>query len=94
MTTTTATSGKQLFRSFHTESSNEENARLLTADPKTVDYELIYFKISCLAATARHLFAFGKINWKNSFPTDWDEEKYDSPFGLTPLLHIRSQGKE
>jgi len=56
------------YRTFHTETSNEVNARILSADPSEAEYDVLYFEISCIAATARHILEYGGAKWTNRFP--------------------------
>ncbi|KAG0003562.1 Glutathione S-transferase S1 [Modicella reniformis] len=82
-------------RSFHTETSNEANARAVSADPSNAKYDLLYFQISCIGATPRHILSYGKANWTNRFPKDWKgNEEYDTPFGVMPVLTVRTDNEE
>ncbi|KAF9586128.1 hypothetical protein BGW38_009398 [Lunasporangiospora selenospora] len=81
----------KVYRSFHTEGqSNEENSRILNAT-KDVEYEIMYFDITCMAATARTILALSNTKWTERNPVDWtDVEEYDCPFGVMPLLKIKT----
>ncbi|CAO3574795.1 unnamed protein product [Mortierella alpina] len=82
----------QRYRFFHTEVSTEETSRILEADPKSVEYDLLYFDITCIAATPRYILSYGKAKWNDRFPKEWDEkEVYDCPFGVMPVLHVKSE---
>jgi len=58
----------QHYRFFHNEASNEETSRILEADPKSVEYELVYFDFSCVAATPRYILSYGKAKWSDKHP--------------------------
>ena len=58
----------QRHRFFHTEVSTEETSRILEADPKSVEYDLLYFDITCIAATPRYILSYGKAKWNDRFP--------------------------
>ncbi|KAH7052496.1 hypothetical protein BKA57DRAFT_490769 [Linnemannia elongata] len=82
-------------RSFYSNVSSEENARILT-EPNP-SYRLMYFDCASVAATARDILAFGKASWTNQCPTDaeWDDNKFPTPYRVMPLLNIiASDGKE
>ncbi|KAF9365308.1 Glutathione S-transferase S1 [Mortierella sp. NVP85] len=82
------------YRTFHTETSNEVNARILSADPSEAEYDVLYFEISCIAATARYILEYGGAKWTNRFPKDWENEEYDTPFGVMPLLTVKTNEGE
>ncbi|KAF8938792.1 hypothetical protein EDD21DRAFT_374699 [Dissophora ornata] len=83
------------YRFFQDGSSNEVKSRILNADPRSVEYEVLYFQISCIAATARHILEYGKASWTDRYPKDWkSSEKFDTPFGMMPVLQIESDEGE
>ncbi|KAG0208590.1 Glutathione S-transferase S1 [Mortierella sp. GBA30] len=82
------------YRSLHVPST-EEASRILESDPKSVEYELLYFEISCLGATARNILSYGKCKWQDRFPKEWNEqEEFDCPFGVMPVLIVKSEEGE
>ncbi|KAF9989336.1 Glutathione S-transferase S1 [Mortierella antarctica] len=82
----------QHYRLFHNEVSTEETSRILEADPKSVEYDLLYFDFTCIAATPRYILSYGNAKWNDRFPEEWkNKEEYDCPFGVMPVLHIRSE---
>ncbi|KAI1321804.1 Glutathione S-transferase S1 [Mortierella claussenii] len=88
---------KKHYHFFHTESSNEENALVLTADAKDLEFEVQYFGVSCIGSTPRYILALNKTSWKNNSAQTWFEDPdqpYGTPFGVMPVLRVRSQGLE
>ncbi|KAG0356822.1 glutathione S-transferase [Gamsiella multidivaricata] len=82
---------KPHYRFFQTESSNEENSRILDADHNDVEYEILYFQISCVGATSRSILAYGKAKWTNRFPQEWEgNEEFETPFRAMPILTVQS----
>ncbi|KAG0253879.1 Glutathione S-transferase S1 [Mortierella polycephala] len=80
------------YRSFHADISTEKSSRILAADPRSVEYELMYFDITCVGASPRYMLSYGKANWHDKFPKTWDDkESHDCPFGVMPVLHVKSE---
>ncbi|KAF9185996.1 Glutathione S-transferase S1 [Haplosporangium sp. Z 767] len=76
-----------------------QTSRLLkTVDPKDLEYEILYFPISCVGATPRHILTYGKANWHNKHPDDFfgaeSLEKFDCPFGVMPKLTIKAAASQ
>ncbi|KAF9574285.1 Glutathione S-transferase S1 [Mortierella alpina] len=92
MSSPTTTTTTQHYRFFHNEGTTEETSRILEADHKSVEYDLFYFDFSCVAATPRYILSYGKAKWNDQHPKEWeDKEEYDCPFGVMPVLHIKSE---
>ncbi|KAK9759984.1 hypothetical protein K7432_016439 [Basidiobolus ranarum] len=54
-------------------------------------YELFYFPSPGLSETIRILLEYGKVEWSERNPTNWQEEKLTTPFGFLPVLTERDQ---
>ncbi|KAG0305636.1 serine palmitoyltransferase component, partial [Dissophora globulifera] len=98
-TTLDMSSTEEHHLSFHNGASDKDNSRILNTDPKDLEFEVYYFKISCVAATAKHILAYGKANWTERFPDPktWEEsgeEKFETPFGVLPILRVKSESNE
>lgn len=77
------------YRSFLSETSHEEQSRILTGPAK---FELTYFNFTCIGATPRYLLAYAKADWVDNQidPNTFDEEQaHDLPFGVTPVLKVQ-----
>ncbi|KAG0215949.1 Glutathione S-transferase S1 [Mortierella sp. GBA30] len=86
------TDPKPHYRFFQPESSTDEASLILCADRKDIEFELMYFDFTCMAATARHILSFGKANWHDRFPIVWKtKEEFECPFGVMPVLNIKSE---
>ncbi|KAG0234601.1 hypothetical protein B0O80DRAFT_431806 [Mortierella sp. GBAus27b] len=82
-------------RSFHTETSNSVNALVLSAEPSQAEYDILYFQISCIGATPRHILGYGGAKWTNRNPKDWKgDEEYETPFGVMPVLTVKTKDGE
>ncbi|KAG0203493.1 hypothetical protein BGX28_004246 [Mortierella sp. GBA30] len=75
-------------RSFRTKTSTEENARVL-AQPD-VAYQLLYWDVASVGATARDILSYGRAKWSNQLVTDdeWGSGKIATPFRVVPILNI------
>ncbi|KAK3834663.1 MAG: hypothetical protein JOS17DRAFT_737379 [Linnemannia elongata] len=75
--------------------SAEENSKTLT-DPETT-FRIVYWEISCIAATARDMIAYGKATWtdeSHKMAVGWNE-KIATPYNVLPLLNVSApDGKE
>ncbi|KAK9765483.1 hypothetical protein K7432_006168 [Basidiobolus ranarum] len=49
-------------------------------------YELYYFALPGRGEAIRLILEYGKANWTERSPTDWKEEKPNTPFGCLPVL--------
>ncbi|KAF9307550.1 Glutathione S-transferase S1 [Linnemannia elongata] len=75
--------------------SAEENSKTLTG-PETT-FRIVYWDISCVAATARDMLAYGKAIWTDEVhnKTDGWNERIATPYEVLPLLNvIAPDGKE
>ncbi|KAK9765868.1 hypothetical protein K7432_005452 [Basidiobolus ranarum] len=58
-------------------------------------YELYYWPATGRGEAIRLLLQYGKANWSERHPTNWPEEKPNTPFGCLPvLIEHREDGSE
>ncbi|KAF8942292.1 Glutathione S-transferase S1 [Haplosporangium gracile] len=68
--------------------SAEENSKTLTGPDTT--FRIVYWDISCIAATARDMLAYGNATWTDEthkILTDW-YGKISTPYKVLPLLNV------
>ncbi|KAI9241095.1 hypothetical protein MVEG_01429 [Podila verticillata NRRL 6337] len=51
-------------------------------------FKLLYFQINGLAGTSRDIMAYGDAEWESIFPSNWREERNNTPMGCLPILFI------
>ncbi|KAF9351409.1 hypothetical protein BGX26_010580 [Mortierella sp. AD094] len=68
--------------------SSIELAKAFT-DPRPASYKLEYFHVSGVGGVPRDILSYGGADWEDKVLTNWPEE-INSPFGVFPVLHIRT----
>ncbi|KAF9932148.1 hypothetical protein FBU30_008835 [Linnemannia zychae] len=71
-----------------------EVTKSLTTDPSRASYKLEYFDVSAVGSVPRDILAYGDAQWEDLPLTNWPAE-VKAPFGLFPVLHIKTaDGRE
>ncbi|KAG0241726.1 hypothetical protein B0O80DRAFT_241760 [Mortierella sp. GBAus27b] len=60
-------------------------------DPRPASYKFEYFDVWGVGAVSRDMLAYGNADWQNLPITNWPAQKA-APFGVFPVLHIRTAG--
>ncbi|KAG0252758.1 Glutathione S-transferase S1 [Mortierella polycephala] len=74
---------------FAPENMTSAEATKSLTDARPASYKLEYFDVSSVAAVPRDILSYGDAEWENLPINNWPAE-VKSPFGLFPVLHIRT----